>query len=90
MDHRTFYEEYKSFLFSVAYKMLGSVKDAEDIVQDVFVQLEKMDISSLQDPKAYLTKMTTNKCLNLLQSARKKSEKYIQGHGFQSQLSKQW
>lgn len=76
MDHRTFYEEYKSFLLSVAYKMLGSVKDAEDIVQDVFVQLEEMDISSLHDPKAYLTKMTTNKCLNLLQSARKKREVY--------------
>ncbi|MGP4041291.1 RNA polymerase sigma factor SigJ [Gracilibacillus sp. D59] len=76
MDYSHLYDMYKPLLFTVAYRMLGSIKDAEDIVHDVFIQLEKVDLSTINDPKAYLTKMTTNKSLNYLQSSMKKREVY--------------
>ncbi|ASS97437.1 RNA polymerase [Peribacillus simplex NBRC 15720 = DSM 1321] len=55
--------------------MLGSVTDAEDIVHDLFLQL-KLDTEQIKDMKAYLAKMTTNRCLNFLNSARKRREVY--------------
>jgi len=56
--------------------MIGSIHDAEDVVQEVYAQLEKADLSSVIEPKAYLMKMAVNKCLNHLQSARHKREIY--------------
>ncbi|SFL85875.1 RNA polymerase sigma-70 factor, ECF subfamily [Gracilibacillus orientalis] len=76
MDYSHLYAMYKPLLFTVAYRMLGSIKDAEDIVHDVFMHLEKLDLSTIDDPKAYLAKMTTNKSLNYLQSSTKKREVY--------------
>ncbi|KAB8137746.1 RNA polymerase sigma-70 factor [Gracilibacillus oryzae] len=70
------YEEYKALLFTVAYRMLGSIKDAEDIVHDVFIQLESVNLTEIENLKSYLIKMVTNKSLNLLQSARKQREVY--------------
>lgn len=70
------YQEYRTLLFSVAYRMLGSVTDAEDIIQDVFTDFEKMPLDEIRNWKTYLTKTVTNRCLNFLQSARKKREVY--------------
>lgn len=70
------YQTYKGLLFSLAYQMTGSAADAEDIVQDVFVKAHQVQLEQLADPKAYLCKMTTNRCLDLLKSARKKRELY--------------
>jgi RNA polymerase sigma-70 factor (TIGR02957 family) len=69
------YKIYQPFLFSIAYRMLGSVTDAEDIVHDLFLQL-KLDTNQIEDMKAYLAKVTTNRCLNFLKSARKRREIY--------------
>ncbi|MGM0851021.1 MAG: RNA polymerase sigma-70 factor [Bacillota bacterium] len=69
------YKIYQPFLFSIAYRMLGSVTDAEDIVHDLFLQL-KLDTNQIEDLKAYLAKVTTNRCLNFLKSARKRREIY--------------
>ena len=73
MELDTLYKTYQPFLFSIAYRMLGSVTDAEDIVQDLFLQL-KLDAEQIKDMRAYLAKMTTNRCLNFLNSARKRRE----------------
>ncbi|MFD0680495.1 MULTISPECIES: RNA polymerase sigma-70 factor [unclassified Paenibacillus] len=70
------YMDYKLLLISIAYRMLGSLTDAEDIVQDVFVSLERVQLDEVQHQKAYLVKMTTNRCLNLLSSSRKQREVY--------------
>ncbi len=75
MELDTLYKTYQPFLFSIAYRMLGSVTDAEDIVHDLFLQL-KLDTDQIKDLKAYLAKMTTNRCLNFLKSARKRREIY--------------
>lgn len=71
------YENYKKLLFTLAYQLTGSVEDAEDAVQDVFVKFYTLDPKQLEEPKAYLCKMVTNHCLDLLKSARKKREQYF-------------
>src|SRR5690625_826642 len=70
------YENYKSLAFSVAYQMVVSIHDAVDIVQDVYVQLKKVDLSSIAEHKAYLMKIVVNKSLNFLHSAKYKKEVY--------------
>ena len=75
MELDALYKTYQPFLFSIAYRMLGSVTDAEDIVHDLFLQI-KLDTDQIKDLKAYLAKITTNRCLNFLKSARKRREIY--------------
>ena len=76
---RALYREHRPLLFSLAYRMLGIVSDAEDVVQDVFSHLNDVNLSSIANKKAYLCKMITNRCLDVLKSARKKRETYV-GH----------
>lgn len=71
------YERYKGLLFSLAYQLTGSVYDAEDAVQDVFLKLHDVEPGSLVEPKAYLCKMVTNRCRDLFKSARKRREQYV-------------
>ncbi|MQR97150.1 RNA polymerase sigma-70 factor [Fictibacillus phosphorivorans] len=68
---------YKPLLFSLAYRMLGSVQDAEDIVQDAYITWSEQEINLVQNAKAYLCKIVTNRCLDLLRSARKQRETYV-------------
>jgi RNA polymerase sigma-70 factor (TIGR02957 family) len=70
------YEKYKALLFTLAYQLTGSVADAEDAVQDVFMKIYKLNLDHLQEPKAYLCKMVTNRCLDLLKSAQRRREQY--------------
>lgn len=73
------YTQYKGLLFKLAYQLTGSVSDAEDAVQDVFVKIYDVPPERLAEPKAYLCKMVTNRCRDLHKSARKKREEYF-GH----------
>lgn len=75
MELDALYKTYQPFLFSIAYRMVGTVADAEDIVHDIFLNL-KLDTDKIKDLKAYLAKVTTNRCLNYLTSARKRREIY--------------
>lgn len=71
------YREYKPLLTSIAYRMLGSMSEAEDAVQDVFVSVSKLDQENpIAHPKAYLVKMLTNRALNVMKSAPRKRESY--------------
>lgn len=70
------YEKYKKLLFKLAYQLTGSVTDAEDVVQDIFVKLVDVPPEKLKEPKAYLCKMVTNRCRDLYKSARRKREQY--------------
>ncbi|OEH94253.1 RNA polymerase [Bacillus solimangrovi] len=76
-EFETIYNTYRSHLFSIAYRMLGSISDAEDIVHEVFLHITQINIEQITDLKAYLSKMTNNRCLNLLQSARHRRETYV-------------
>ncbi|TKH16515.1 RNA polymerase sigma-70 factor [Bacillus wiedmannii] len=78
METEQLYETYQSLLFSLAYRILGSVMDAEDIVHDVFISLNKMeDIQSIENMKAYLCKMVTNRSIDKLRSAAHKRNVYV-------------
>lgn len=71
------YDQYRGLLFTLAYQLTGSASDAEDAVQDVFVKACDVHPELLEEPKAYLCKMVTNRCLNLQKSARKRRELYV-------------
>jgi len=71
------YEQYGRLLFTLAYQLTGTVADAEDAVQDVFVKIYEIDSVRLTQPKAYLCKMVTNRCRDLLKSARRRREQYF-------------
>lgn len=64
-------------LFGIAYGMLGSVMEAEDVVQDVFEKWTGLDTSGIESPAAYLTTMTTRMAIDRLRSARHRRETYI-------------
>ncbi len=64
-------------LMRVAYRMLGSVADAEDMVQEAFIRWVKADRSEVREPEAFLRRTVTRLCLDQLKSARRKRETYI-------------
>ncbi|WP_314592130.1 RNA polymerase sigma factor SigJ [Paenibacillus terrigena] len=71
------YDQYRVLLFMLAYQLTGSAADAEDAVQDVFFKSFYVHPERLKEPKAYLCKMVTNRCLDLQKSARKRREVYV-------------
>jgi RNA polymerase sigma-70 factor, ECF subfamily len=70
------YREYRTLLLTVAYRMIGSFSESEDIVQDVFLHLSETDICAIQHMKAYLLRSVTHRSLNVLKSSRRKREVY--------------
>ena len=71
------FERQRSRLFGLAYRMLGSAADAEDVVQDVFLRWHGTEPGSVREPSAWLAKVTTNLCLNRLGSAPSRRERYV-------------
>jgi RNA polymerase sigma-70 factor (ECF subfamily) len=64
-------------LFGIAYRMLSSVTEAEDLLQDVWLRWQAYDRSTVDNPEAFLATTTTRLAINVLQSARKRRETYI-------------
>ena len=64
-------------LFGIAYRMLGSAVEAEDIVQDVWLRWQSTNRSAVRDPPAFLATTTTRLAINLVQSARSRRESYV-------------
>ena len=64
-------------LFGIAYRMLGSAAEAEDIVQDVWLRWQFTNRSVVLDSSAFLAATTTRMCINLIQSARSRRETYV-------------
>lgn len=74
------FEDYRTYLFAIAYRMLGSAMDAEDMVQETYLRYQAtppQTQASIVSLKAYLTTILTRLCLNQLQSARRKHEQYV-------------
>jgi len=83
-DGLSIFASVRTRLFGIAYRMLGSVSEAEDVVQDVWMRWQSMNRSTVEKPARVLATATTRQCINILQSARTRRETYI-GHGFPNQ-----
>src|ERR1700730_15034567 len=64
-------------LFGIAYRMLGSAAEAEDVVQDVWLRWQSTNRKVVENPPAFLATTTTRLCINLAQSARTRRETYV-------------
>ncbi|WP_267595901.1 RNA polymerase sigma factor SigJ [Carbonactinospora thermoautotrophica] len=74
--HETF-AAYRPLLFSVAYRMLGSATEAEDVVQEAWLRLAGAEEGRIRDLRAYLVQVVTRLCLDQLKSARARRERYV-------------
>jgi RNA polymerase sigma-70 factor (ECF subfamily) len=71
------FDQYRSLLFSIAYRMLGSVADAEDMLQETFIRWQQAREEEFRSPRAFLITIISRLCINHLQSARVKREEYV-------------
>jgi RNA polymerase sigma factor (sigma-70 family) len=73
------YEELRPLLFSIAYRMVSSVSEAEDIVQEAFLRVHRAeaDGAEIESPKAYLSAVVTRLSIDHLKSARARREQYL-------------
>ena len=71
------FETQRPRLLRLAYRMLGSRAEAEDIVQDAYLRWHKRDPSQIDSPAAYLTRIVTRLCLDTIKSARHRREAYV-------------
>lgn len=71
------YRDLRPYSFAIAYRMLGSVSEAEDVVQEAFVRLSRSKPDEIDNPKAYLATVTTRLAIDALRAARAQRETYF-------------
>lgn len=69
--------EHRSLLFTVAYEILGSAADAEDVVQDAWLRWREVDHDAVDHPRAYLVQVVTRQALNRLRTLARRKETYV-------------
>jgi RNA polymerase sigma-70 factor (TIGR02957 family) len=68
---------HRGLLFTVAYEMLGSAADAEDVVQETWLRWADVDQAEVRDPRAYLVRIVTRQALNRLRTVSRQREDYV-------------
>jgi RNA polymerase sigma-70 factor (TIGR02957 family) len=76
-DAAEVFDEHRSLLVSVTYRILGSVTDAEDAVQEAYLRWSGVEHSEINDPRAFLVRVTTRLAIDRLRRARTRRESYI-------------
>lgn len=71
------FERHRSLLFSIAYRMLGSVTDAEDIVQEAYLRWQEVPEAEVRSPRSYLSAVVSRLSIDRLRSAQAKREEYV-------------
>src|SRR5262245_29397257 len=71
------FNEHRDLLVGVAYRILGSVADAEDVVQEAWLRWSEVDQASVDAPRAYLVKTTTNLAIDRLRRLKARREAYV-------------
>lgn len=71
------FEQYRNLLFSIAYRMLGSRADAEDMVQETFIRWQQASLAPVHNPRSLWVTIISRLCINHLQSARIRREEYF-------------
>ncbi|MGV2830877.1 RNA polymerase sigma-70 factor [Myxosarcina sp. GI1(2024)] len=77
MDRLDTFNHYRPLLFAIAYRMLSSAVDAEDMVQETFIRWQQVSGETVQSAKAYLSSIITRLCIDRLRSARIQKEHYM-------------
>ncbi len=80
------FDSHRPHLFSLGYRMLGSVMDAEDMIQDAFLRWQDLEMEEIASPRAYLSTVVTRLAMDRLKSAQARREVYV-GGGFPSPFS---
>lgn len=70
------FNAHRELLFGLAYRMLGSIAEADDMVQETWLRWQRQDVSGVNSPKAWLTATITRLCIDQLRSARRTREEY--------------
>ncbi|CAM3248338.1 RNA polymerase sigma-70 factor [Stackebrandtia soli] len=73
----TAFVAHRNLLFTVAYEVLGSAVEAEDVLQETWLRWAKVDMEDVRDQRAYLVRITTRQALNRLRAMRRRKETYI-------------
>ncbi|MFE4214921.1 RNA polymerase sigma-70 factor [Streptomyces sp. NPDC056844] len=68
---------HRNLLFTVAYEMLGSAADAEDVLQETWLRWVEVDLDQVRDQRAYLVRITTRQALNRLRTLSRRKESYV-------------
>jgi len=68
---------HRNLLFTVAYEMLGSAADAEDVLQETWLRWVDVDLAQVRDHRAYLVRITTRQSLNRLRTMKRRKEAYV-------------
>jgi RNA polymerase sigma-70 factor (TIGR02957 family) len=76
-DATLVFDEHRDLLVAVAYRMLGSVTDAEDAVQEAWLRWSNVDHSEVKDPRAFLVRVTTRLAIDQLRRAKARRESYV-------------
>ena len=71
------FAQHRNLLFTVAYEMLGSASDAEDVVQETWLRWANVDGATVRDPRAYLVRIVTRQALNRLRTLARRREDYV-------------
>src|SRR5215217_1449198 len=76
-DGARVFSEHRDLLIAVAYRILGRVTDAEDVVQDAYLRRSKVDPAAVDDPRAYLVRVTTRLAIDRLRRVKARRESYV-------------
>ncbi|MFM2314982.1 MAG: polymerase sigma-24 subunit [Cyanobacteriota bacterium] len=76
LANQEIFEQYRPRLQAIAYRMLGTIADAEDIIQEAFIKWQHVSLPEIQSPQAYLTTIVTRLCIDYLRSAKVRREQY--------------
>jgi len=71
------FEPHRKFLAGLAYRMLGSVAESDDVVQDAFLRWREVDRAAVAEPRAYLARVVSRLCLDRMKSASHRREQYV-------------
>jgi RNA polymerase sigma-70 factor (ECF subfamily) len=77
IDSPMTFDSHREFLVGLAYRMLGSVAEAEDVVQDAFLRWRDVDHDAVANPRAYLARVVSRLCLDRMKSAVVRRETYV-------------
>ena len=77
MSDAASFESHRGFLVRLAYRMLGGLAEAEDVVQDAFLRWDAVDRAAVVEPRAFLARTVSRLCLDRMKSARARREQYV-------------